>query len=242
MLLDLLLPAVCPGCSVAPGPGLCDGCRARLEEVIGPCPRCGTPRPDGGRCPGCRGRGLPLVAGITVRWSYAGLLAHLVGAAKATGDAAALHALRDLLPPPAGDGWEAVVPVPPSPGRRSGPHLATALARSAARRAGRPLRRLLVARRLAAEQHRLGLAQRERNVRGLFRCRGPVPARVLLVDDLLTSGATAGAAARTLRGGGAREVHLLCLARTPREGEPGSARERSRTDRSCDTHDTSTAG
>jgi predicted amidophosphoribosyltransferase len=43
---------------------------------------------------------------------------------------------------------------------------------------------------------------------------------VLLVDDLLTSGATASAAAATLRAAGATRVDLICLARTPRHDEP----------------------
>jgi predicted amidophosphoribosyltransferase len=77
-----------------------------------------------------------------------------------------------------------------------------------------PLRRLLRTTRLAAEQHALGRTERARNVLGLFTTRGQVPPTVILVDDLLTSGATLSEAARALRQAGALRVLGLVLART----------------------------
>lgn len=148
----------------------------------------------------------------------------LIADCKVGEDPAAGRALAALLPEHS-EAVDAVVPVPPSPGRRGGPHLATLLARTAARRGGRPLRRLLAIRALAAEQHLLAAGDRQRNVRHLFRCRGASPARVLLVDDILTSGATAQAASAALRAAGARRVHLLCLARTPRSDDDAPATE-----------------
>ncbi|MBA2479056.1 MAG: ComF family protein, partial [Planctomycetes bacterium] len=78
--------------------------------------------------------------------------------------------------------------------------------------------------RAAAEQHRLGARERERNVGNLFTCRSVMPERVVLVDDLLTSGATASAAAAALRAAGARTVILACLARTPKSEDAFSDR------------------
>jgi predicted amidophosphoribosyltransferase len=60
-----------------------------------------------------------------------------------------------------------------------------------------------------------GRAARRRNVRGAFRARGPVPARIWLVDDVVTTGSTLGEAARALRRAGARAIVGICAARTP---------------------------
>jgi len=150
---------------------------------------------------------------VTVQWVYDGVLQHLVSIAKIEGRSAAVAACADLLPPVEVPSEALVVPVPPSPGRRPGPHLATALAKALARRTGRPFRPLLRQVRPAAEQHRLSRTDRARNVEGLFIAR-PVAGPVVLVDDLITSGATASAAAAALRAAGATAVQVVALART----------------------------
>jgi predicted amidophosphoribosyltransferase len=60
-----------------------------------------------------------------------------------------------------------------------------------------------------------GRTARRRNVRGAFRARGPVPARIWLVDDVVTTGSTLAEAARALRRAGARTIVGICVARTP---------------------------
>lgn len=221
-LLDLLAPSLCPACRLAEGPDLCVDCWARVPRLSDPCPRCGTPgvKPDGA-CRTCVGEGIPHIRRVVVQYPYRGLMKELVGNAKAAGRPSAVRALASLMPPlPAGTSPEAVVvPVPPARGRRPGPHLATALAKALAHRHQLPFRRLLRITRLAAEQHRLTLAERRANVEDLFVCRGDAPNQVVLIDDLLTSGATASSAAAALREAGAKRVVLVCLARTPRRGE-----------------------
>jgi ComF family protein len=113
-----------------------------------------------------------------------------------------------------------VVAVPQTPRRlrERGFNPAERLARAAARESGArcdpvALRRV----RGGASQTGLDRAARRRNVAGAFRARAPgaIPARVWLVDDVVTTGATLLEAARVLRRAGAREIVGVCVARTP---------------------------
>ncbi|TXS92652.1 ComF family protein [Parahaliea aestuarii] len=77
-------------------------------------------------------------------------------------------------------------------------------------------RRLLRRQRATAVQAGLDAAARQRNLHGAFTLRGRCDnLRVAVVDDVMTTGATASELARCLKAGGAREVQLWCLARTP---------------------------
>jgi predicted amidophosphoribosyltransferase len=213
--LDLLLPSVCPLCREAPGPGLCRSCATDLPALGACCPLCGAPaKTDEPRCTACCDDGLSNLDAVLTAYAYRSRMRQLIGDAKAGARAAAVSALAPLLPLPITP-VDAIVPVPPSPGRRPGPHLATACARLAARRLGVPCLPLLTCTRHASEQHTLSRAERARNVVGLFTCHGRPPARVLLVDDILTSGATASAAASVLRAAGAKHITAAFLARTP---------------------------
>jgi len=146
------------------------------------------------------------------------MIRQLVHRAKVDARPAAVAMCAALLPQPLQPAV-AVVPIPPSPGRRPGPHLGTALARRVARDRRLPLVHALATTRLAQEQHLLGVTDRARNVVDLFALRRRVAGPVLLVDDLLTSGATASAAAAVLRASGATAVHFVCLARTERRSQ-----------------------
>jgi ComF family protein len=115
----------------------------------------------------------------------------------------------------------AVIPVPLSRRRRRerGFNQAELVARAVARETG--IR--LVTRALAKTSERppqagLSAAARRRNAAGAYRARLPRTLRgeaVLLVDDVMTTGATAEAAARALLRGGAGAVDVLTLARVP---------------------------
>jgi ComF family protein len=116
---------------------------------------------------------------------------------------------------------DAVVPVP-STARRNrdrGYDPGRLLAEEVARRLRVPFRPVLSRVREAAPQSSVPAAERRRNVEGAFRAAPSTRGRrLLLVDDVLTTGATAFEAAGTLLAAGASAVDLLVLARTPEAG------------------------
>lgn len=127
--------------------------------------------------------------------------------------------LGRMLCEPAGEigPFDAVVPIPLAHTRlvERGYNQAALLAREVARHAGRPLvTDRLARRRFAGSQTTLARAERAENVRGVFVAR-PLRGRVLLIDDVATTGATFDAATAALRDAGACEVIALALCRTP---------------------------
>jgi predicted amidophosphoribosyltransferase len=147
---------------------------------------------------------------------YAGVVGQLVRRAKFSEDDAAAEGLVSAFVEgmhrviPLVDG---VVPVGTTPWRRlsRGMHLPDLLAGAfAARRGIRVVPALH--RRWSSPQSRLARSDRAVHAATAFKSSGAVPATVLLVDDVLTSGATAHAAAAELLGNGAERVYLAVLA------------------------------
>ena len=223
--LDLIAALVAPGrCLHCRGPAghgaalLCEGCRAALPWLpVDGCPRCGLPRACApGRCPGRR-------AAFAAAWAP---LAY-EGPARSLAIAGKERAARRVAPwlgaamvarAPRGvtDGVSAVVPVPADPvrGRRRGEDHAALLAQAVGARLGVPVLPALVRRRTSAAQHRQDRAGRARTPPPDLAARPPD--RVLLVDDVHTTGATLRAAAAVLRDGGARRVTALTALRALR--------------------------
>ena len=219
MLLDVLLPNRCAACEL-PGLALCSGCRDSLIRLSPPlCDRCGSPGAwPVRRCGECRGRRL---AFATARAAivYDEPARRFVQAWKERGrrrlarEAAALVA-ETLARPDA-----AALAFVPSDADRSlqrGHRPAEALARELGRLWELPVEALVRRARPVERQRGLGLKERRRNVAGAFASARASPARVCLVDDVYTSGATAAAAASALRQGGARRVEVVTLARAVR--------------------------
>jgi len=113
---------------------------------------------------------------------------------------------------------DALVTVPSDPDRglRRGHHPAAGLARELGLVWALPVLPLLVRTRGRPRQRGLSLHERRRNVAGAAVARERAPPRVAVVDDVYTSGATAGAAASALRAAGAREVGVVTFARAVR--------------------------
>jgi competence protein ComFC len=127
--------------------------------------------------------------------------------------AAELVAAR--VPRPSAD---VITHIPPDGDRslRRGHHPAEGLAEELGRRWAIESRALLSRRRSIGRQTGLSREERRANVRGAFGCCGTVRGTVVLVDDVYTTGATVGAAATALRAAGAREIHVVTLARAVR--------------------------
>jgi ComF family protein len=223
-LVDLVFPQRCAGCGTAlqgASPVLCAACICALRPVPAPlCARCGAPVAwPVSRCRECAGRRLAF-ASARAAFLYTPTLRGLVRAWKERGARGAAQLAADLacgvLEPPAS--VDAIVPVPADPGRllERGHHPPQRLAAALARRWELPLEEALERARAVPRQASLPREQRRQNVRGAFRPAGPVPRRVLLVDDVYTTGATANAAASALRRGGARHVDVIAFARAIR--------------------------
>jgi predicted amidophosphoribosyltransferase len=114
----------------------------------------------------------------------------------------------------------AITFVPPDRDRllERGHHPPERLARELARAWETPVAPLLERTRESKRQRGLTRTERRANVRGAFRATSRPPPRVLLIDDVYTSGATVNAAASALRAAGARHVEVVTLARAIRTG------------------------
>ena len=219
LLLDLLLPLRCVVCG-APSRAVCESCLAGLGRLAGPrCHRCGTPTAwPVARCNECHGRRLAFASARSAVAYDAGAKV-FVSAWKERGlrglarEAGALVA--EVVPQPRA---YTITYVPPDADRtlKRGHHPAESLARALEPHWQLPTAALLERTRPAPPQRGLGLAERRLNVRGGFRARERAPSRVVLVDDVYTSGATVAAAASALRRAGARQVEVITFARAVR--------------------------
>lgn len=233
--LDALLPPRCAVCGhelagrAGDRPGgapVCPACAATFGRDGARCLSCGAPGAlvD---CTACRGRRQGW-DGIVVLGAYADELRDAVLRAKRpTGErvAAALAALlvhrrRDVL-----DAWspDVVVPVPMHWLRRAvrGTSAADEIARGVAAGLGLPCRRLLRRTRATPMQNTLPAGERRGNVRGAFRVRGRLAGRrVLLVDDVTTTGATLAACGEAAVSAGAAAVYAAAVARADRGESP----------------------
>lgn len=197
---SLVFPTWCAGCD-APDVALCPACRAEL-----------APRP----------LSRTLACGLLVRSAlpFDGVAARAIRALKEDGRtelASPLgRALAVVVPPGA-----VVVPIPSSSAgmRRRGYAVAALLARAGGLRP----RRLLRTTRHAEDQRGLGRDERERNVAGVFAARPAAGLRVVIVDDVVTTGATLAAAAGALRAAGAHVVGAATVAATARRGLAGAS-------------------
>lgn len=208
-----MLPMQCTLCAAtASRRALCDDCRADLEllRLHDPCHRCGLPQaaPLCSRC----AQQPPAIDRTFVRYKYQPPLDALISQFKYGGQwqLAATLALLMPLPPPAD--MALALPLHPAREAARGFNQARELAKKIRLR---PLEGVLVRRVNTAPQTELAArAARQKNMRDAFAADGAVHGKaVLLVDDVMTSGATLNEAARALKKAGAQTISALVLAR-----------------------------
>jgi ComF family protein len=201
MLLDFLMPALCAACR-SPGGCLCPRCAAAIATSTSI----------------LRGsaNGVPPVTALgaydgTLR---AAILALKFGRARALGARLGRWLAPKILLP-----FEAVVPVPLHTARlrERGYNQAAEIANAIGAASRRPvIENALERNRVTAPQSALDLIGRRANVEGAFAAGRQIDrvcgARVLLVDDVITTGATIRACADALRAAGVRAVYAACAA------------------------------
>ncbi len=220
-LLDLFFPPRCPGCGRV-GFTFCARCQARIEPPTAPaCIRCGHPTDAEQLCPTCRETPSSLD-----RIASSAIFAHPLRDA--------IHELKyndgRSLARPLGArmaaAWrqgnfaaDVIIPVPLHAERLAerGYNQSALLARIVSREVGVPIDEAALVRAKATQQQAmLKAVERRENVRDAFACRGDVSGkRVVLVDDVCTTGSTLEACAAALRDSGAASVWAFTLARAP---------------------------
>ena len=232
--LNLLLPHVCPGCNrcLTDQPALCLDCWSALTILAEPCCQvCGIPfelpQARGALCPDCLDRrpGFDRARAVLRYDDHSRPLVINLKHGDRTDTATLLAGWMqrsgcDLL-----EEADVIAPVPLHRLRllRRRYNQSALLAREIGRLSGLPVAYQLLRRiRATPSQGRLGRAVRRRNMARAFApgadAHGLEGRRILLIDDVLTTGATASACAHVLKAAGARAVDVLTLARVDAPG------------------------
>ncbi|HEX9628051.1 MAG TPA: ComF family protein [Acidiferrobacterales bacterium] len=219
---DWLLPPECLLCGARlhGRAHFCPGCTADLPRLTAACPGCALPGPGARLCGRCQRR-RPRFDAALAAFSYDTPIDRLIIGLKFHGRLMHARALGGLLAErlaaPDAVRPDRLVPIPLHPRRlRSrGYNQALELARPVARRLKLPIdHRCLTRVRATPPQTGLDAAGRARNMRGAFAARGDLGgSHIALIDDVMTSGHTADAAAAALKRAGAAFVEVWVVAR-----------------------------
>ena len=218
-LLDLIFPRTCAGCG-REGGYLCDECEAAIPRLEPPqCSLCSTPSRSP-LCAWCRSANQPFDR-ITAPYRWTGIVQELVYSLKYRNVRASAPRLAELMSAhlmERSGTADVIAPVPlhPSRERERGYNQSEHLAREISKSTGIPMAADVLARtRNTPPQVSMSTPdERRQNVIGAFECVGDVTGkRVLLVDDVVTTGATVAECSAQLRKAGAASIWVLSLGR-----------------------------
>jgi ComF family protein len=218
-LADLFYPERCVGCERRASDVLCRTCFDALPRVGSPvCGRCGLPTAFATFvCEECKNVDFGFQS-ARAPLKYDGVGKQVVHALKYRGYKRVVGRLAaPLMLQVVGEGhFDAVVPVPlhSSRLRKRGFNQAELLARGVAEKMKATVSDTLEVVRSTRDQVELSAAQRRANVAGAYTATKPLRGKILLIDDVFTTGATLSACAGTMVRAGAEEVHALSLCRT----------------------------
>lgn len=224
-------PSTCQICGRWPSSPLCDTCLHTFAPAVARCLRCGARQTHSGNCPNCLPTASSVLRHRVAAVDYAYPWDHIIGRFKFQGESGWAASLAGLmLALPAFDmvaqrcDW--VVPIPLSTerlverGYNQAWELAAALCQRHPALKGKGLAQGLTRTGSRPDQHTLSRRQREQNLRDAFHVVPDMQARIarrriLLVDDVTTTGSTLVCAATALLAAGARDVSAAVIAHTP---------------------------
>jgi len=229
-IVSLLYPPVCAGCGrdVRSHEYLCHECESQLTRIVPPfCSKCSEPFAgeitNPFDCANCAHRKLYFDAAVSAFRSR-GIARHVILDFKYGRKAHLRHLVASWLLAAMQDNrirdreFDLIVPVPLHPARQRerGFNQAALLADLVSQKLSVPASPLLQRIRYTTTQTAFDRAERMENLRGAFRLRKKADVqqlRVLLIDDVLTTGSTLSECARVLKGAGAASVHAMTAAR-----------------------------
>ena len=228
--LALFYPPTCEGCSanIEAGDYLCETCRSRAPRIVPPfCSKCSEPFSGAittaFSCSNCANQTLHFEAAVAA-YRARGIVRRLIHEFKYDQREYLRHVIGGWLGEVLNDGrldpaqFDVIVPVPlhPTKLRERGFNQAQLLAQSLSARTDLPMKLALERVRFTRTQTAFDRAERMQNLRDAFRLRAGQDVqrlRVLLVDDVLTTGSTLSECARVLKKSGASSVYAATAAR-----------------------------
>lgn len=204
--------------------GICSPCLTDLPWIEACCARCALPLSSSmatsspGVCANCLQKP-PSFDNVSALFRYEFPIAQLISRIKHNNQPQLIRHLSNLMSEhfDAPDGDTSLVPIPmhPSDLRKRGFNQAELLCRLLAKSFALPMQKqLLQKKRITPAQHSLDRAGRMSNMQDVFIPTAPIKGKLILVDDVMTTGATLEAASRVLKKAGAGQVNAWILART----------------------------